>query len=389
MIMDFSKENEIKRRYLKNDFSDMKRLMSRIRTALVTGKPLTLAGLKLDNIIKFRGDNQDFVISIFQKNVKSIRMISKRKTLEDVLNRIIVRLRAHERFCEFDIKNPASSRILIEWITKKEKTDIKKLHLEGGFDKYRFEAGITGLEAVKDNKSYIWFPTDSPVKNEKNLAPVLANLGDRMGYTNNRGLNTIEKGIEVRKIEDVDFYLLESNAFVTYMDDIIPLYRGNVIYEEYNKDMLFEVFQKSSDYLVSNLKENGQFVYYYNPTADNNIDHEHPSRKEDDLYYNDLRHSGAVIVLIKKYEYTKDEALLEKIKLAINYIISITKFHDDNKAYVYLNQKGKLGGVGISLVMLFFSFSTSQIRYQNIYCSSLLFSFLYKLGILQRALLIQ
>ena len=102
-------------------------------------------------------------------------------------------------------------------------------------------------------------------------------------------------------------------------------------------------------------KDNGQFLYYYDAKEDNYVDHEHPSRSEDNLYYNDLRHCGGCVTLIRAYQLTKDNKYLEGAKKGLDFIVSITKEHEfenEPAAYVFYNKKAKLGGTGMVLIAM-------------------------------------
>lgn len=354
--MNYAVENEKIRNYYKKDFSKLNELVQRIRTTLATGEKLKIDDLALEDIIEFKGKEQLFYITLFQEFTKRIRFGSRRDTLEETLNRVIEKLRENQKFKEFEVSNVDKTRILIEWVSEKELVDIKKIHTDKNFDKERFEPGINGIEIRKDNTSYVWMPTDAPVLNEMSLAPVFAHLADRMGLAKNKNLKLLEKAKLVKNLENVETYIIKSKAFITYKTEIIPLYRGNVLYKDFDYNTVIDMFKKSNDWLIEHMKENGQFMYYYNPTLDNNIDHEHPTRKESNLYYNDLRHCGGVVSLLRTYELTGDKKYLEPIKKGIDWSISMTKFHKDEKgreaAFVYANSKGKLGGVGLPLIML-------------------------------------
>ncbi|MCM1339984.1 MAG: DUF5050 domain-containing protein, partial [Muribaculaceae bacterium] len=111
---------------------------------------------------------------------------------------------------------------------------------------------------------------------------------------------------------------------------------------------------------VSSINADGKFLYYYDAKDDNYKDHEHPTRTEDNLYYNDLRHCGTITALLRAYQLTKDKKYLESSKKALQYIQTLTKEHTENGetcAYVFLNKKAKLGGTGLAV--------TAIMKYRN------------------------
>lgn len=352
--MNYIKQNDELRSFYKKDFSEIKKLITRIRHSLLTGEKLEIADLTLDDIIDFKPNEYYFYISLFAEHKKTLRFGSKRSTLKKVLSRIIEKLREKECFKEFDIENP-DTRILLEWIIKRQEVNIRNAHCNKSFNDTRFEPGITGIEAIIDGTVYNWMPTDSPVLNTMDLNTPLAKLANRAGITKGKKLKISEKAKLLKHYKDAKFYFTESRAVVSYKDSCIPLYRGNILYDEFSFDTLIDIFSNGTKWLVDNMLEDGRFTYYYDCTCDNNIDHEHPSRRPPDLYYNDLRHCGGGISLIHAYNYTNDEKFLIAAKKAIDWTIAQTRFHDiegKEAAYVYANKKVKLGGVGIPLVML-------------------------------------
>lgn len=354
--MNYAEQNEITRNYFKKDFSKVNELIKKIRTSLITGEFLSLDGLDLSDVIDYKGDRQFFYISIFQEFIGKIRFGSARKTLEETINRIISKLRENKNFSEFEVSNSERTRILLEYVTDRKKISVRDIHTGGEFDDSRFEPGITGIEVVYNKQTFVFLPTDCPVLNEMNLTPALAMLADKTGITKGKKLKAGQKATLLKNLEEAEFYTIKSKAFVTYKNDLLPLYRGNILYKDFDYNTVIDIFKKSNEWLVENMSDNGQFMYYYNPTLDNNIDHEHPTRREPDLYYNDLRHAGGVISLLKMYQLTGDKKYLGYIKKGIEWTINITKFHKDKEgreaAYVFANEKAKLGGVGLPLIML-------------------------------------
>ena len=154
---------------------------------------------------------------------------------------------------------------------------------------------------------------------------------------------------------EYEIFKLRSRAFVTYKDECVPLYRGNILYDSFSYETLLEQFIKSSDWLIANMLDDGRFMYYYDCSQDNNKDHEHPNRPVDNLYYNDLRHCGGAITLVRAYTQTGCKKYLEAAKRAIDFTVSISREHTYNKKkamYVHYNNKGKLGGTGLALIMM-------------------------------------
>ena len=168
--------------------------------------------------------------------------------------------------------------------------------------------------------------------------------------------NKISERLQIlAQSKDYEYYLFRSRAFVTYKDKAIPLYRGNVRYTEFSYDTLYNQVIKSANWVLDNMYDDGRFLYYYDCCEDTYKDHEHPNRPIDNLYYNDLRHCGGIIVLLRAYQLSKDKKFLEASKKALDWSVSVSMPHDTQwgKAYfAFYNNKGKLGGTGVLLVAM-------------------------------------
>ena len=364
---DYKSQNDKEREYFKQDFTEVAKLLSAIRKSLATGEPLSLKGLELANFIKYNPSETLTYITLFQAGTKFIRYGSRRNNFLVTLNRVIEMLRKHKRFSEFDVADENKCRIMLEYMTDRRKTDLKKLN-QFYFNDDRFEIGINGLELKFDGTSYYYMPTDAVTMSHMGLA---------------QALNTLAKKTPVAKITDkiferiklleqdkkAEFYLFKSKAFVSYKDKCIPLYRGNVLYDEFDIDTLFNQMKTSVDWLIKNMYDDGRFLYYYDCCDDTRKDHEHPNRSEDNLYYNDLRHCGGIISLVRLYQLTSDEKYIAAAKKALDWSVSITREHDTQwgkGCYAFLNKKAKLGGTGVLLVaMMQYRISTGDASYDE------------------------
>jgi hypothetical protein len=97
----------------------------------------------------------------------------------------------------------------------------------------------------------------------------------------------------------------------------------------------------AGDYLKRNMRANGKFNYSYLPVKDG-------YRKK----YNILRHSGTLFAMLELYEVTKDEELLRKCKLGLEFLeshIKPSRIVKDGKVVVERG-KIKLGGNGLAII---------------------------------------
>ncbi len=354
-MLDYKKDNDIERAYFNQDFAPLNELFKVIRAALVSGKPINLTKNNLQEAMETFAPRAKMVyVRLFQAGVKSIRYGSGKKPFNYALDSCVKNIRGKKTFCEFDVANPDVCRIMIEFIIDGEAVDYQKLQISK-FDETRFEPGITGLKMEAKEGTFYFTPADSIIQNNMGIKTPINFLfrNTEAGKTTNK----ISQRLELLKSskEKYKFSTLKSRAFITYKDKCIPLYRGNKVYDEFNYDTVLDIFKKSTNWLLENLHEDGKFLYYYDCAQDTQIDHEHPNREPDNLYYNDLRHSGASITLLRAYELTKDPKFLEAAKLSFKFSFDITREHKvglETAYYTFCNEKSKLGGVGVLLVAL-------------------------------------
>jgi len=329
----------------------MKELLERIRGSLTSKFSVKVDDLNLNGIFDYDNNISFTYITLFQAGMKPIRWGACRKTLEETINRDIQKLKAYKTFPFFEVWNDDKCRIMIEYITEQIPTKIEDIK-SFSFVPTRFEPGVTGLKLVMNNTPYIYMPTDAWTQSQMDLKSALNTVIKKTPIKNMT--NKISERISILKQSPYDAYILKSRAFVTYKDDILPLYRGNIL-QEYSPDEIRDEAIAGADWIVKNIQEDGRYLYYYDCKDDNYKDHEHPNAPEDNLYYNDLRHCGGIITLIRAYQLTKDKKYLDFAKRGIDFITTITQEHEvDGKpaAYVFYNSKAKLGGTAMILVAM-------------------------------------
>lgn len=352
-MLDFKEQNDKERAFFEQDFSAVNKVLQRVRKSLITGENLSITDLDLSDIINFDRAETLVYITLFQSGQKFIRYGSKRQDFQSTLNRDVEMLRKNKKFSDFDVSDEVKCRIMLEYVIDRHPVSPAKLN-SVHFDNSRFEIGINGLELRKDGVSYYYMPTDAITLSHMGLRSVLETLVRKTPIA--KLSNSRSKRLEIlSQSKDYEYYLFRSRAFITYKNDCIPLYRGNVRYTEFSYDVLYNQVIKSADWLLANMYDDGRFLYYYDCCDDTYKDHEHPTRPENNLYYNDLRHCGGIIALIRAYELTSDEKYIKAAKKAVDWSISISKSHDTQwgKAYyAFYNRKAKLGGTGVLLVAM-------------------------------------
>ena len=349
--MDYSIENNEEREYYKKDFSPIKELLNRIRQAFVDNSEISTSDINLDGILDYKYGETFLYVTLFQSGQKPIRWGSCRASLDETLNRDISKIKSYKTYNEFNVADSSKCRIMLEYVVEQKPVkidDIKQKEICSN----RFEPGVIGIKIVLQGSSYLYMPTDACVFSQMDLKSAL-NTIIRKTYIKDLS-NSISERIRILKHTPHECYLLKSRTFVTYKDDIVPLYRGNILYE-YSPEAIRDIAMAGADWTLNYQKENGQFLYYYDAKEDNYVDHEHPTRPENDLYYNDLRHCGGIVTLVRAYQLTKDKKYLDGAKKALDFSITLTQQHDYNgkpAGFIYYNNKGKLGGTGMILVAL-------------------------------------
>ncbi|MBQ8460200.1 protein containing Six-hairpin glycosidase-like domain protein [bacterium] len=349
--MDYSVENNKERDYFKKDFSSINILLKKIRTALVEGEKVSTSNLDLSGIIDYEKNLTFVYITLFQEGLKPIRWGSNRSNLDETINRDIEKIRLYKTYSDFQVSNPDKCRIMIEYVTEQIPAEIDKIKY-ATFVPARFEPGVTGIKIVLQNTSYLYMPTDAWVNSQMDYKTALNSLL-RKTYIKNL-TNKISERFAILKKTPHQCYIIKSRTFITYKDDILPLYRGNLLYE-YSPEAIRDIAMDGADWTLKYQQENGKYLYYYDAKEDNYVDHEHPTRPLDNLYYNDLRHCGGIVTLIRAYQLTKDRKYLEAAKKGLDYSVTLTKEHDYNgqkAGYIFCNRKAKLGGTGMILVAM-------------------------------------
>jgi len=98
---------------------------------------------------------------------------------------------------------------------------------------------------------------------------------------------------------------------------------------------------EGGDFLVRMQNPDGSYKYKYDAKLDsysssNNI----------------LRHTGVVYSLLLLYEYSGQQKYLDSAKKGINFLLQNIEYIDDDTAYVYFNNKAKLGGSALAVISL-------------------------------------
>jgi hypothetical protein len=363
--------------YFKTDFSKEMGLMKAIRDGLVSGEKVQL---RKDYHFDFNPTLTRPYVTLFQEGTSAIRWGALKDNLSASLDRIIAKLRAHKRFEQFEVADPSETRILFEIV--QGATPVKLNDLVFGYSSpsdtrnklltNRFEPGITGLKCKLGGQLTYYMPTDAVVKSHVSKNHVLGYLAFRLKVAPQAKGRTARIG-QLKKL-NLTCDSLTSKAFVTFGDQIIPLYRGHPAVLPYAKEELKRTMLVSADWLIENMYPDGSFLYYYDPVADSIVDHAHPNRSMDNLYNNILRHSGGTITLVRAFELAQDNKYLDAAKRSLDFTVSNSRKRevDGQEAYyVFFNEKAKLGGTGTALAAIMRYYMTSRDASYNEYATGM------------------
>ncbi|GAB4342899.1 MAG: hypothetical protein Kow0089_18310 [Desulfobulbaceae bacterium] len=335
--------------FYRQDFSPERDLLHSIRRVLAGGQKRVdvPAGLHFP----FDSAIANTYVTLFQEGARPIRWGSKRATLAATLQRVVEKLKNHARFGEFAVGDPDRCRIMLEVVIAEYPCDPRRLTTIR-LDENRLEPGIHGLRFTLGGRLYYYMPTDAVTRNLMTVKQVFNHLAKRTGVA--RETTSITERTRLMRERVEDCRLIRSFAVITWEDTVLPLYRGYPVPVVLDRPTLGDCLVKSSDWLLANMKEDGRFLYYYDPILDTEVDFQHP-RMTDPTYYNILRHSGGTITLLRAFELTGEERFLEGAKRSLDFFLTVLREHEAEggwACYPFFNRKSKLGGAGIGLVAL-------------------------------------
>ncbi len=95
---------------------------------------------------------------------------------------------------------------------------------------------------------------------------------------------------------------------------VLPLFRGHRIIEEFTTAELSNVVKRGGAYLTRAVRDDGRFIYHYDPASGEDVEH-----------YNIVRHAGALYSMYELFEMTKDPQLLAAADRACAYLLAHAK----------------------------------------------------------------
>ncbi len=333
--------------WLERDFTPERKLLDMIRAQLSGG--VEIKSLPKLNI-SFNPEHSYICVTLFEPPNRPLRYISIKDSFIDTVRHVANKLSERSRFSEFNVADAGKCRIMLEVVTSLEPVSIDLLS-ETSTDVNRYEPGITGYRIDYEGSSHFYMPTDAVIYSHLSIKQALNFIAKKLGF--GKVTNKISERIKLLIETPMGWSRIKSVAFITYGDQVLPLYRGYPVPVDGSPERIYETAKASIGWVFDNMAEDGRFLYYYEGTKDTVIDHLHPKRSEENNYYNILRHNGGIIGLLRMYELEKDSRYVIAADKALQYLTKQIREHiyQGRKAnYVFYNKKGKLGGSGTALV---------------------------------------
>ncbi|MEQ1638206.1 MAG: protein kinase [Methylococcales bacterium] len=340
----------------KSNYQLENQLLNAIRQALISDRPINIPE---SLALPFDPALSQIYISLFQRGLKPLRWGSRKATLPKTVARVVEKLKVAPRFNEFAVADQQQCRLLFEMVVEEKPCSIRNL-TGMAFTQNRFEPGITGFKYIYQGVVRYFMPTDAVVHSIMSVPQLLQFLAKQTGIA--KQTKRFSEREQLMRHEPIDYRFIQSIAFISFVEETLPLYRGYPMPVQFNKAILLESTLKSIDWLLNNMNADGSFLYFYDGYLDTKVDFDHPNML-DPLYNNILRHGGGTITLLRGYELTDEQRYLEAARHSLQFLLSTLREHEVDghyACYPFDNKKSKLGGAGIGLVALMHYYRHTQ-----------------------------
>ncbi|MBB4284396.1 hypothetical protein [Roseospira goensis] len=282
------------------------------------------------------------VLVLYQPGERRLLGVRRGADLGDALARVATALRGHARRPRFAVDDPARCRLQMDIVVDPPRPcDARAIGMTRTGDAH-FEIGLDGLILSRPGQRRYVLPGDAYVSSYMSMQPMRQRIARLYG-------------------DDVfDTHTAErftSESYVSYGTTWLRLYRGHPVNGALTVERMQRATRLAIDHVVRHLGGDGRFLYYYDAATDSRRDHEHPTRDPDtNPYYNIVRHSGGLLLLLYHARLTGDLSVLEPLHRAVAFLVAQTRAYTTSRGeealYVYYNRKAKLGGSGVALYAL-------------------------------------
>lgn len=296
-------------------------------------------------------------LTLYQPGLGRQRSIAMNGTLSEYFSKVTKGISSKDKLSKLDLADNRLCRIQVDFILNPPSPfDFLSAIQSGDGPKRSFEMGIDGLWVQSDKKNYYFMPGDAYTKSTLSMGQLKRHIGKRFKDT---------------PLNQLKFYLLRTESFISYGNEWLKLYRGYPLVGELSKEKLERAVRRGIEYVVKNQKKDGTFLYYYDAALDSFVDEEHPNRDPNkNPYYNILRHSGGGLLLLYDFKLSKNKDLIPHVQSTIDYLITKIKMYKtaagEQAGYIYDVKKAKLGGTGIALYLFAeYQHLTGDTRYEK------------------------
>jgi len=163
-----------------------------------------------------------------------------------------------------------------------------------------------------------------------------------------------------RKIEKKSVNFAVFNTISVFSDgrEAWPLFRGKRLWQAYTEKDVEQGLSWAGKYLARSVRNDGSFVYLYDPIQDREISD-----------YNLVRHAGTIFAMLELYRRNRDPELLSAAERAIGYLLRQVKEGKVQGRVVKFpveDGKVKLGGNALAVLALAeYERTTGERRYRD------------------------
>ncbi|MBN8511510.1 MAG: hypothetical protein J0L79_00570 [Rickettsiales bacterium] len=151
------------------------------------------------------------------------------------------------------------------------------------------------------------------------------------------------KWFQVLRSKEFRIYLFRTEGYQFENSKLNPLYRGQKLYNKFDKDNLHKSINLAANYLANAVLPSGRFDYEFAVDANRSL-----------RDYNLLRHAGTAFSMIEYYLAFSDRSILPSVERAMHFMTRFFVSGIENPNTTCLLESGsiKLGGNGLAALAI-------------------------------------